>query len=104
MDSLKSFLTELTKVDDTLELFCRVVDWLRPGDETEVDVVAEKIRRLALAMEAHPELAAVLVHELKVQDFDLYQLALSLCAGTGRPLSGNRRCSRRVTSCGDQNG
>lgn len=81
MESYKSFLTELSQYENSLDLMCRVVEWLRPDRVEETALVEEKIRRLALVMDANPEEAAIL--RKKVQTFIIKLRFLPLYSDTG---------------------
>ncbi|HMQ56427.1 MAG TPA: hypothetical protein PKD98_30390, partial [Anaerolineae bacterium] len=81
MNNLEIQLNELSRVESNLALVQSVVNWLRPDDVTQIQGVEEKVRRLAHAMAANPEQAAVI--RTKMRTFLVKLRFLPLYSDTG---------------------
>lgn len=65
MDDLNQFLIKLEQADDETALLCKLFEWLRPEDPTQVNTFEEKVERLGKTMEANPKTSELIRERLQ---------------------------------------
>ncbi len=76
MNNIKTYLDELSELDDPLLLIRAVFMWLRPDDVSKHHTVVEKVEQLKCAMENNPKQAARIRENVQTLVIDLRFLPL----------------------------